>query len=69
MDESLNRLTTDMDDLLNRLTADMDRFFFILRTYFRTLGLVFWTFDHSLVVEGSLGVAKVTVWVPGLDFL
>ena len=33
-----------------------------------TLGRVFWTFDRSLVVEGSLGAPKVTVWGPGLDF-
>ena len=64
----MNRLTTDIDDLLNRLTADMDRFFNILRICFSTLGPVFGTFDHQLVVEGSLGAPKVTVWAPGLDF-
>ena len=65
----LNRLIADVDDSVNRLTADMDRFF--------TFGgpilghwdlLFFWTFDRSLVVEGSLGVPKVTVWAPGLNF-
>ena len=30
--------------------------------------LFFGTFDRSLVVEGSLGAPKVTVWAPGLDF-
>ena len=39
-----------------------------MRTYFRTLGRVFGTFDRSLVVEGSLEAPKVTVWGPGLDF-
>ena len=39
----------------------------IYKTYFRTLGPVFGTFDHQLVVEGSLGAPKVTVWAPGLD--
>ena len=32
------------------------------------MGRVFWTFDRSLVVEGSLGAPKVTVWAPGSDF-
>ena len=31
------------------------------------MGPVFGTFDRSLVVEGSLGAPKVTVWGPELD--
>ena len=54
-------LTVDrLPACVERLTADMGRFFKVLRTYFRTLGLVFWTFDHQLVLEGSTGEPKGT---------